>query len=89
MEIEIQQRSHDEFNIHRKVKEIAGMYKQKSCEKLVNRDGNIIIDLEEKKTEWKNYIENLFQDTRPEELMELGESNGSSILIDEVRAAIN
>uniref|UniRef100_A0A8D8VTC7 Craniofacial development protein 2 n=1 Tax=Cacopsylla melanoneura TaxID=428564 RepID=A0A8D8VTC7_9HEMI len=87
-EIEELQRMHDDFNVHRKVKEVAGLVKKGTGGKLTDRDGRIIINLEEKKAEWKEYIETLFHDTRPEEPLELSDGSGPTILADEVRAAI-
>lgn len=54
----------------------------------MGEDGNIITNKEEIRNIWKNHIETLFHDTRPEPPTETNCITGPSILEEEVRAAI-
>uniref|UniRef100_A0A8D8Q4X5 Craniofacial development protein 2 n=1 Tax=Cacopsylla melanoneura TaxID=428564 RepID=A0A8D8Q4X5_9HEMI len=69
-EIEALQAKFDEFNVHRKVKEVTGQFKKKDYGKLLDEEGNIAIDLAEKKHIWKKYLDQLFHDERVEILQE-------------------
>uniref|UniRef100_A0A8D8VL77 Craniofacial development protein 2 n=2 Tax=Cacopsylla melanoneura TaxID=428564 RepID=A0A8D8VL77_9HEMI len=86
-EIEISQAKYDTFSVHKKVKEITGKAKKKSVGRLENDEGEIIVDIEQIKTTWKNYVEELFLDIRSEQKIE-DTTTGPEILIDEVEAAI-
>ena len=88
MDIEQFQARYDNFNVHRKVREITGGYRRKTATKLITTEGQIIYDKKEIKDKWKTYIEELFNDTRPDPLQISGES-GPKILEEEVQAAIN
>ncbi|GJQ88249.1 hypothetical protein Trydic_g13237 [Trypoxylus dichotomus] len=65
-EIETLQAKHENFNVHRKVKEITGACRRKHLTRLTKNEGNAIINTVELKDTWKPYIEQLFHDTRPE-----------------------
>lgn len=86
-EIEHHQNMHDDFNVHKKVREVTGKYQKNKCKALVNEAGEIMIDVERKRETWKTYLENLFDDVREEQQTTEGE--GPEILVDEVRAAIS
>jgi len=45
--IEVLQSRFDEFNEHRKVKEVTGKFKKKNVEKLVNDVGEVIVECDE------------------------------------------
>ncbi|KAI5708046.1 hypothetical protein M8J77_015361 [Diaphorina citri] len=89
LEIEAYQRKYDEFNVHRKVKEVTGAFKKRSYGKLMDQNGNILIDATEKKNAWVQYIEKLFEDHRNNIAEEIRGESGPLILESEVRAAIN
>ncbi|KAI5701839.1 hypothetical protein M8J75_013924 [Diaphorina citri] len=89
LEIEAYQRKYDEFNVHRKVKEVTGAFKKRSYGKLMDQNGNILIDATEKKNAWVQYIEKLFEDHRNNITEEIRGESGPLILESEVRAAIN
>ncbi|CAG9767849.1 unnamed protein product [Ceutorhynchus assimilis] len=72
---------HDDFNVHRKVREITRKGHKNNCKPLVNEAGEIIIDAGKKKEAWKTYLENLFHDLRKEQKPTVGE--GPEILVDE------
>lgn len=48
-EIELHQRNYDDFNVHRKVKEVTGRFRKKNYGKLVDPDGEIIVNIVKKK----------------------------------------
>lgn len=52
-EIELLQRKHDHFNIHRKVREVTGKMRRKTWGKLVDDKGKIVLMKEDKKQLWK------------------------------------
>ncbi|CAG9770207.1 unnamed protein product [Ceutorhynchus assimilis] len=52
-EIEHHQNMHDDFNVHRKVREVTRKCHKNNCKPLVNEAGEIIIDAEKKKEAWK------------------------------------
>uniref|UniRef100_A0A8D8SXR8 Craniofacial development protein 2 n=1 Tax=Cacopsylla melanoneura TaxID=428564 RepID=A0A8D8SXR8_9HEMI len=86
-EIEMAQRRYDSFNVHKKVREITGKLKKKTVGKLENEQGEIIIDINEIKETWKNYVEELFADQRNEHEIP-NTMTGPDILVQEVEAAI-
>uniref|UniRef100_A0A8D8X189 Craniofacial development protein 2 n=1 Tax=Cacopsylla melanoneura TaxID=428564 RepID=A0A8D8X189_9HEMI len=47
LEVEYYQSRYDDFNVHRKVKEITGRLRKKTAGKLVDDDGNLVISKEE------------------------------------------
>lgn len=63
-EIERLQKKHDSYNVHRKVKEATNGFKRAKKGNLTGADGKIVIDKEEKKIIWKDYLEKLFSDQR-------------------------
>uniref|UniRef100_A0A8D8Z4U1 Craniofacial development protein 2 n=1 Tax=Cacopsylla melanoneura TaxID=428564 RepID=A0A8D8Z4U1_9HEMI len=86
-EIERLQQKYDEFNVHKKVREITGKYKKRTVGKLVNDNGDLIVDQESIKNTWRTYIQNLFFDERGEP-PSLETETGPPILVNEVKAAI-
>ncbi|XP_022196330.1 uncharacterized protein LOC111053719 [Nilaparvata lugens] len=86
-DIEYHQSKHDDFNVHKKVREVIGKYNKKNCRVLVNEAGDTIIDTDKKKELWKSYLEKLFHDVREEHDTFVGE--GPEILVEEVQAAIS
>lgn len=88
-EIEALQEKHDNFNLYKKVKEMAGTGQKRYANNILVDDNNkIIIDPEQKMMTWKNYLQNLFNDNRPFEFEIRNNDEGPDIQIDEVRKAI-
>ena len=63
-EIERLQKIHDSFNIHKRVKEMTGGFRNKQNNILIDDNGKMILDLKDKLRTWKEYTEKLFQDDR-------------------------
>ncbi|XP_055390541.1 craniofacial development protein 2-like [Condylostylus longicornis] len=89
-EIERLQQNHNDFNLHKKVKEVSGVYRRSHTTTLRNENGQIIIESDEIKKEWEKYIKNLFSDTsrdlHPTETFNL--LSEVPITIDEIKKAI-
>ncbi|KAL1446308.1 hypothetical protein WDU94_012325 [Cyamophila willieti] len=87
-EIEAYQNKFDEFNVHRKVKEVTGLGKKRTYGKLLDQNENIIVDINEKKETWITYLGKLFEDNRRDTIQPVNGDNGPPILVSEVSAAI-
>lgn len=74
------ERRHDPLNVHRKVKEIAGIYRKKVPAKLFSENGNLVVEVSEKRNVWTKYIEKMFQNTRKEIGTELYEIPRSEVV---------
>lgn len=89
-EIEELQQKHDSFNIHKKVKELAGLQRRNRLNTLYDPDGKIITDTAEKLKIWKNYIEELFEDHRQKDYLEpTDRDEGPEITKEEILYALN
>lgn len=90
-EIEVLLKRHDDFNLHRKVKELAGIRKTNHSSIILDKEGKIILDNNRKIERWKQYIQELFKDERQMEDIELynGSETGPSITKQEVIHAVN
>uniref|UniRef100_A0A8D8UNP4 Craniofacial development protein 2 n=1 Tax=Cacopsylla melanoneura TaxID=428564 RepID=A0A8D8UNP4_9HEMI len=86
-EVEEFERKHDSFNLYKKIKELSGLTKKNSNNNLMDNDGHLIIDTDEKMEVWRQYIEELFDDDRPN-LMETDAQSGPEITIEEIKNAI-
>ncbi|KMQ95932.1 endonuclease-reverse transcriptase [Lasius niger] len=86
-EIEELQDKHDHTNVHRKIREVTDKRKQKTTAFLLDNDGNLAVEVEEKLAIWKAYIEELFRDERGDK-PDIDCVTGSSILESEVRKAL-
>ncbi|XP_050514333.1 craniofacial development protein 2-like [Diabrotica virgifera virgifera] len=78
----------DTFNMFKKVREVAGLYYKKTPHTITDSSGKMIIDEHEIRTTWYNYINELYNDDRPEELDTLDEGEGPEILKSEIQHAI-
>lgn len=89
-EIEDLQNKYDNFNLHKKVKELAGLAKRKTSSILLDKEGNAIIETEQKLRRWKEYIEELFHDQRQENVYAASQSRdeGPEITKSEVMTAV-
>ena len=65
-EIEILQKKHDHFNLHKKVKEMSGLQRKRWGQILRNENNESILGAVGKLKRWKEYIEHLFSDDRGE-----------------------
>lgn len=88
-ELERLQKLHDDFSLHKKIKETAGIYRKKTFSNIENDQGEIAQDDHQKKTIWENYINHLFADERPDIENKDDESlSGPAITTEEIRRAI-
>lgn len=80
------QSKHDEFNLHKRLKEVAGIYRRKNHFRLVNENNELATNAQEKELIWKRYIDNLFSDDRPNIEMEINnnELSGPPITKEEI-----
>ncbi|XP_030765797.1 uncharacterized protein LOC115889859 [Sitophilus oryzae] len=89
--IEAENLSHlgDNFHLHKKVKEIAGLHHNKSITLIKTDENKIITETEELLQTWRNYTINLFNDERSENpATEIPMPSGPSILESEIIHAI-
>ncbi|XP_073823143.1 uncharacterized protein [Musca autumnalis] len=61
-EIEALQTLHDDFNMHKKLKETAGIYKRKPPSILFDDNNQAVFEISQRKQIWKEYILKLFTD---------------------------
>ncbi|XP_047002916.1 uncharacterized protein LOC124620289 [Schistocerca americana] len=90
-EIESYETRHDSFNLHKKVKDLAGLNKKKSTSLLLDKNDKIIPDVKGKLDRWTEYVKELFEDTRKDQKFYdnmIGE-RGPSILKEEILHVIN
>ena len=89
-EIEELIEKHDEFQLHKKLKETAGTYKLKPAYIMRDDDDHIVTGEHEQTKIWAEYIDELFNDNRrePPRKTENEESSGLEILQSEVEAAL-
>ncbi|KAL1447016.1 hypothetical protein WDU94_015647 [Cyamophila willieti] len=87
-EIEWYQSHYDNFNVHRKVREVAGNFRKNNSGKITDEEGNLIITKEEKKKVWEQYLTGLFHDVRADQQPIIEDDTGPEILPEEIRAAI-
>lgn len=66
-EIEKLQVLHDDFNLHKKLKKIAGIHRGKNFSLIINEKNEMVRDIQEKKIIWENYIRNLFSEKQNNE----------------------
>lgn len=85
-EIEQLSSKHDSFNMHKKVKQAAGICRSKCISSLADENGKLL-NTEEKLKEWKLYVERLFNDDRANK-PEINVDNIISITRREVENAI-
>uniref|UniRef100_A0A8D8L8K4 Craniofacial development protein 2 n=1 Tax=Cacopsylla melanoneura TaxID=428564 RepID=A0A8D8L8K4_9HEMI len=86
-EMEDLEKKHDSFNLYKKIKELAGLSKKNINNNLMDEDGHLIINTEDKMNVWKQYIEDLFDDDRPD-TEETEARTGKEITISEIQNVI-
>ena len=88
-DLEQLQRQHDDRNLHKKLKETAGIYRKRRPTTIVNHDNQIVLGEREKMDIWENYIHKLFHDERPtSEAYTDDQLTGPSITKEEIEKAI-
>ena len=65
VEIERLQTLHDNFNLHKKLKETSGIYEKTKFSAIMDENGEIPKDNQERMVIWERYIRKLFSDERP------------------------
>lgn len=63
-EIEGYQSRYDNFNVYRKVREVAEKFRNNGSGKITDEESNLIITKDEKKKVWERYMKKLFHDLR-------------------------
>jgi len=58
-------RIHDDFNLHRKIKKTAEVYRKSPFSNVENDQEELAQHDQQRKIIWENYINNLFADERP------------------------
>ncbi|KAF2882338.1 hypothetical protein ILUMI_23837 [Ignelater luminosus] len=79
-EIEYLAARYDNFNLHKKIKQMTGLRRKRQQGIIKNKDGSIIIDLSAKLKRWKEYIRKLFYDARAER-----DNINTTAIVDELR----
>lgn len=59
-EIEQLDQQHDLFNLHKKLRETAGLYKRRTCNIITDNDGTVLWDLDDRIAGWRENMETLF-----------------------------
>lgn len=87
-EIQLLQQKHDSFNLHKKVKEAAGLYRPRQVGRLMDTEGKLIVEVDRKKDTWMKYVEETFRDERHNNVNKTKCITGPPFTTEEVRAAI-
>ncbi|XP_045482912.1 uncharacterized protein LOC123686691 [Harmonia axyridis] len=86
-EIERIRNQHDNFNLHKKLEETAGIYRKARTTVTDNKNNQIVLESKEKTNVWEEYIKELFEDDRPPVGSNIS-LTGPSITKDEIEKAI-
>ena len=88
-DVEEMDRKHYSKSLHEEVKEITGTSKKsnQSGGNIKSKDGTILFEHDEVLERWKEYIEELFEDTRPEK-PQVSNLTGPPILTEEIEEAM-
>lgn len=88
-EIEGLLEKNDNFNLHKKVKELTNGSKSKKHSILLDKNGKMLTDASTKIKRWKEYIEELFEDQRTDNYAYIeGDNIGPEITTSEVKYAV-
>lgn len=80
---------HDGFNLHKEIKDLAGLNKSRKLYELCDDQGNLLHDLESKKETWNKYIIEMFKDaSRSPASINITDDSGPPILTTEVKKAL-
>ena len=63
-EVEELERTHKIESMHRKIKEITGKKKRAKGNIIKNKEGKIVMEIEEVLKRWEEYVKDLFEDNR-------------------------
>ncbi|XP_039291111.1 craniofacial development protein 2-like [Nilaparvata lugens] len=83
-EIEFHLSRYDSFNVHRKVREVAGKFRNGNIGRIADGDGILLISKEDKKKVWEQYLQDLFHDLRVQQPA-MEDSTGPKILLEEMK----
>lgn len=85
LEIEELQRRHDDFQLHKRIKELSGNFKKVGAEKLIDDQNKLLLTNEEKKEAWTSYVTEVFSDDRSDIVINMEiDDEGPEILVSEV-----
>ena len=90
-ELERLQERHDDYNLHRKLKEVAGIYRKVTFSNIQDEQEQMAHDIGEKKAIWERYIGTLFADERPQlenDLEGRDDLSGPTIITEEIIRAL-
>lgn len=89
-EIEELEQKHDHSAIHKKIKEITGQRRQNGQNKILGTDNKPILDIEQLKAHWTEYVQHLFSAQEPRHFNNNeGSDETPKILVSEVKRALN
>lgn len=80
--------NHDSFNLHKEIKELAGLSKKPNINILCDDHGNFLVDIDSKKRTWSVYIEQMFADASRSIGGLSTDDTGQPILSSEVKHAL-
>lgn len=84
--LEVLHNKHDAFNLHKEIRAMVG--RKYPTHQLVDANNLPVLDLEEKKRIWEQYIKNIFSDNSRSLIANNNTQEGLPILKDEVRKAL-
>lgn len=87
-EVEELHQKHDLFNLHKKVKEVTGKHKPRTCTRIVDGENKPILTEQKLEEVWTNYIRELFDDGGPSFHSQIETENGPDIMISEIERAL-
>ena len=87
-EIELLEKKHDTFNLHKKVKEAAGLVRPRTPICLTDESGTAVVDKAVEKQMWMKYVEATFKDDRSMRPFNEKCTTGPFITTEEVRETI-
>ncbi|XP_030752245.1 uncharacterized protein LOC115879485 [Sitophilus oryzae] len=87
-EVEELHQKHDLFNLHKKVKEVTGKHKPRTCTRIVDGENKPILTEQKLEEVWTNYIRELFDGGGPSFHSQIETENGPDIMISEIERAL-
>ena len=87
-EVEELERQHKVERMHRNIKEVAGRKRMARGNVIKNRDGVIVMEIDEVLKRWEEYVKDLFEDNRGEKPRLHIPMNGPDLLDEEIISVI-
>uniref|UniRef100_A0A6P7FMQ0 Uncharacterized protein LOC114329388 n=1 Tax=Diabrotica virgifera virgifera TaxID=50390 RepID=A0A6P7FMQ0_DIAVI len=81
-------KKHDDFHLHKKLKEFTGTTYSQGPNNLINAEGKLISSPEEQINMWEDYIKELFYDIREPPTLNKENDEGPPILQSELEYAL-